>query len=68
MYGEGDYMSTSDAQLKAIKKYLNSQDEIKLRIPKGKRDEIKKYAIEKGYGGIQPYLKALIEKDSGIEL
>lgn len=43
-------------------------DDFRLQGKKGSRELVKKYAIEKGYGGIQPYLKALVEKDSGIEL
>jgi len=35
---------------------------------KAKQTAESRCAIERGYGGIQPYLKALIEKDSGIEL
>lgn len=32
---------TSEAQLRATKKYLSGLDEIKIRFPKGRREEIK---------------------------
>lgn len=43
-------MSTSKAQQKATAKYMkNNYDEIKTRVPKGKKDEIKAYAEKQGY-------------------
>ncbi len=42
-------MATSDAQLQASKKYIKEKlDEIKLRVPKGQREAIQKYAAERG--------------------
>lgn len=57
---------TGAATLKAIGKYNASLDEIKFRVPKGQKQAIKDAATAKGYAGIQPYLKALIEADSGL--
>lgn len=40
---------TSTAMLKAINKYQKEKiDEIKVRVPKGKKDEIKNYAQQRG--------------------
>lgn len=40
---------TSTAMLKAINKYQKEKiDEIKVRVPKGKKDEIKNYAQQQG--------------------
>lgn len=58
----------SEAQKKASQKYLEKFEDIKFRVPKGKREIIKKAAIEKGYKGLQPYIINLIEKDTGIKL
>ena len=38
-------MATSEAQLKASKKYISEKlDEIRLRVPKGEREVLKKHA------------------------
>lgn len=58
----------TEAHLAGNRRYLATQDDIRVRVPKGKRDEIKQVAKKKGYTGLQPYIKALIEKDSGIKL
>lgn len=36
------------AQAEAVKKYLNNLDEIRIRIPKGKKEEYKKMAEAEG--------------------
>lgn len=42
--------TTSKAQQRATAKYMkNNYDEIKTRVPKGKKDEIKAYAEKHGY-------------------
>lgn len=44
-----DIMPTSEAQLNASKKYISEKlDEIKLRVPKGERDNIKNHAEKMG--------------------
>lgn len=58
---------TSDAQLKANQKYLKKMDDVKIRVPKGKRDELRAYAKAKGFDGIQPYLIDLMRRD-GLDL
>ena len=39
-----DIAMPTEAQKKAIKNYLDKQDEIRIRVPKGEREIIKKYA------------------------
>lgn len=61
-------MTTSEAQLNASKKYINEKlDEIKLRVPKGEREEIKKHADKMGQslnGFIRRAIKETIERDN----
>lgn len=41
-------MSVSEKQLASARKYHDKFDDIKLRVPKGKREEYKKIAQESG--------------------
>lgn len=42
-------MPASKAQQKAVAKYMkNNYDEIKVRVPKGKKESIQNYAASKG--------------------
>lgn len=41
-------MTTSKAKLEANKRYLDKQDEIRIRIPKGEKERIKNHAAEQG--------------------
>lgn len=59
---------TSESALKAIEKYNANLDEVKFRVPKGQKQAIKEVAEAKGYRGIQPYIIALLEADSGLQL
>ncbi len=44
-----DIMPASKAQQKAVAKYMkNNYDEIKIRVPKGKKESIQNYAATKG--------------------
>lgn len=43
-------------------------DDFRLQGKKGSKEAVRDYAIKAGYSGVQPYIKALIEKDSGIEM
>ncbi len=44
-----DIMPASKAQQKAVAKYMkNNYDEIKVRVPKGKKESIQNYAASKG--------------------
>ena len=41
-------MPVSEAQRKAAAKYLEKLDEIRIRMPKGRKDEIKAHAESRG--------------------
>lgn len=45
---EGDKVSVSEKQLQYAKTYISKLDEIKIRIPKGKKEEYKKIADASG--------------------
>lgn len=53
---------TSEAQLRANAKHLASLDEFKVRVPKGKKDEYKAQAAEKGLS-LNAYIIKLLEAD-----
>ena len=57
-------MSVSAAQQKAVNKYLSTTfDDIKLRVPKGKREEYKKIVSDLGYDSFNSFMiQALNEK------
>lgn len=55
-------MAVSDSQKKATNKYLNKFDDIKIRVPKGKREEYKSYAASRGMS-LNNLIIDLIEKD-----
>lgn len=50
------------ARQRTVKKYLEKFEDIKIRVPKGKRQEIKEQAQRKGMS-INAYVLYLIEKD-----
>lgn len=52
----------SDAQLKANAKYHSKMDDIKIRVPKGKREKYKEHAERKGMS-LNALIIKLIEKD-----
>lgn len=57
-------MAVSKAQQEAVNRYLSKTfDDIKLRVPKGKRDEYKKKVSELGYDSFNSFMiSALDEK------
>lgn len=55
-------MATSAAQLKANAKYREKLDDIKVRVPKGKREVYKAYAESKGKS-LNALIIELLEKD-----
>ncbi len=57
-------MPVSEAQQKAVNKYLRTTfDDIKTRVPKGKREEYKKAAAALGYESFNAFvIKAIEEK------
>lgn len=59
----GDCMPVSEAQQKAVNKYLrNTFDDIKTRVPKGKREEYKTRAKELGYNSFNNFVVMAIEE------
>ena len=67
-------MAVTKAQQKAVAKYMkNNYDELKIRVPKGKKNIINEIAAEQGEsinGYTKKALKAQIKADTGeyIEL
>lgn len=58
----------SEALKKAQKKWENKQVVIACKVKKEIAEEILLILKEKGYKNYSEYIKALIKKDSGIEL
>lgn len=52
---------------KAIANYQGTLDDIKIRVAKGKRSELKTYA-EAHNESLQGYIIRLLEEDSGLKL
>lgn len=57
-------MPASKAQMKAVAKYQKSHyDDVKIRVPKGKREEIKERLTALGYDSLNSFAyQAFIEK------
>ena len=54
-------MTVSKAQQKAVAKYMAANyDEIKLRVPKGQRDEIKNHAAVMGDDSVNAFISRAI--------
>lgn len=61
-------MATSESQKKATLKYISENlEEVRFRVPKGKRAEIQAVAEQQGLS-MAAYLIGLIEQDSGISI
>lgn len=61
-------MATSDAQKKATIKYMaENLEEVRFRVPKGKKAVVQQAAQNKGMS-VAAYLIDLIEKDCGEKL
>lgn len=62
-------MAVSEAQKKASVKYLEKLDEIRIRMPKGKKELIKSHADAQGEsvnGFINRAVSETIERDNGV--
>ena len=55
------------AQREGIARYLTKFDDIKIRVPKGIRDVLKRYAEDHGES-LQGWIIRLLEQDSGIQI
>ena len=60
-------MSKKEAQKKANNKYFEKFDDIKIRVPKGKKEEYKAQAAEHGLS-LNAYIVQLIEADKRQDL
>lgn len=55
-------MAISEARKRANKKYVDKQEEIKIRVPMGRKEKIKSFAESKGES-LNGYITRLIEND-----
>ena len=56
-------MSTTDAQKRAIAKYQNENtDLIRIRVPKGKKEEYQALADKSGAKSLTAYITAILEE------
>jgi type IV pilus biogenesis protein CpaD/CtpE len=56
-------MSTSDAQKRAVAKYQNeSTDLIRIRVPKGKKEEYQALAERAGAKSLTAYITSILEE------
>lgn len=56
-------MKQTEAMLKAHKRYMETLDEIKVRVPKGDRDQYKLHAQLRGMS-LNAYVIMLLNKDA----
>lgn len=68
LYFRGESMPTSDAQKRATMKYMKENlEEVRFRVPKGKKNELKQFATDRGES-LQSWIIRLLEQDSGISI
>lgn len=64
----GENMPVSEAQQKAVNKYLkNNFDDIKIRVPKGEREEYKKRVTLLGYESFNKFIIDAVNEKLGRE-
>ena len=56
-------LATSKLQMMYVKKYQSKLDDIRVRVPIGKKEEYRQQAIDKGYKNLTRYIVALLEND-----
>lgn len=59
-------MPTYEHNKEYAKKYLDGLDEIKLRLPKGRKKTVQERTKEKGYNSVTGYINGLIRADLGL--
>lgn len=62
LYFKGGETMSTDAKREGNKRYLAGQDDIKIRVPKGRRDELKKIAKEKFDMSLQAFILSAINE------
>lgn len=55
----------TEAHRQRNKRYMQTQDQIVVKVPKGARDQIKQYAASKGKS-VNAFFLRLIEKEIGV--
>lgn len=59
-------MATTKAQQKAVAKYMkNNYDELKIRVPKGRKADVEAHATAKGES-VNGLVNALLRADMGV--
>lgn len=59
-------MATTKAQQKAVAKYMkNNYDELKIRVPKGRKADVEAHAKHKGES-VNGLVNALLRADMGV--
>lgn len=53
-------MAISEARSRANDKYIDNLDDIKVRVKKGMRDELRNTAKDKGFDSLNSYIKYLL--------
>ena len=65
---EDGMLAVSKKKLDTNDKYLQQLEDIKIRVPKGYRDVIKKFAVDQGYNNVNQLVIGLInEKMEKVE-
>lgn len=59
-------MPTYEYNKEYAKKYLGKLDEIKLRVPKGRKADISAHATSKGYNSVNALISALLRAEMGL--
>ena len=59
---EDNMLAVSKKKLDINDKYLQQLEDIKIRVPKGYRDIIKKFAVEQGYNNVNQLVIGLINE------
>ena len=59
---EGNMLAVSKRKLDINDKYLQQLEDIKIRVPKGYREVIKKFAVEQGYSNVNQLVIGLINE------
>lgn len=59
-------MSTYEYNKEYAKKYHGKLDEIKVRLPKGRKETAKELAFENGYDSINSYINGLLMAAAGL--
>jgi len=59
-------MPYNDSSKRATIKYIKENlEDVRFRVPKGKREMIRAYAIKNGHESLSAYIKKLISADMG---